>query len=377
MVKKMVCNHIQNNSAKSIGALPKLIVTDGSFALMNSVLEIFNDVSFLQYLCLSYELLVSKKDAGRPKVLLQLCNFHFLKTVVSHAKTISVKAIIRKDFIQCVSLLIDSSTIYEFEKTLEDMIHVFLSKKKHLMMIFSLNLLNSKLQNRVKIDQTIQSQIEISESEKIHFPDFDLKLLAENSPFQKHFDSFVKRTIPLQPDGDVNEYYSPELFSIIRDRFYDVPIWTTIMTKPILQEHDITTRITSNVVERYFGIVKNVILQDRIVMPSEFTLLLYSYQLSKYVEFYKNSDDFSLTAQKSIIESWASRLKSEKSAIQKKRAKLNEKTGFGLNLTFSDEANKTILDFSKIVSNNIGKLKFSCVTKIRTIYRNNLCFKLK
>ena len=63
--------------------LPNIIVTDHSWALINSVLKCFNSCDINLYINWCYEQIVRKNtESDSPKVILYLCSTHFLKNMI-------------------------------------------------------------------------------------------------------------------------------------------------------------------------------------------------------------------------------------------------------------------------------------------------------
>jgi hypothetical protein len=70
-----------------------------------------------------------------------------------------------------------------------------------------------------------------------------------------------------------NPFHAPELFTIIEERLYLVPLWSGIMIDKVGIG---STRISNNHVENYFGLLKHQLLKGEQVMPSELTVQLYN-----------------------------------------------------------------------------------------------------
>lgn len=85
-----------------------------------------------------------------------------------------------------------------------------------------------------------------------------------------------------------NDNYCPGLFEIINEKLYLLPLWTGLLLNDDTCNQENTSRITNNAVENWFGQLKNNILQNRKVMPSELVSSMYKRLLSKYFKFYNN-----------------------------------------------------------------------------------------
>ena len=57
-----------------------------------------------------------------------------------------------------------------------------------------------------------------------------------------------------------NEFYYPDLFHLLKDQMYQLPIWSGIMLDEKYIPYDVKTRLSNNYVESWFSIFKNNIL---------------------------------------------------------------------------------------------------------------------
>lgn len=60
-----------------------------------------------------------------------------------------------------------------------------------------------------------------------------------------------------------NTFYNNEIFKIIWDELYIIPIWSGIMLLNEKVSYSIKSRLSNNAVENHFSIVKNRILNRR------------------------------------------------------------------------------------------------------------------
>ena len=97
------------------------------------------------------------------------------------------------------------------------------------------------------------------------------KNLKQNSPFKLYFDSQIKsyeisnESTHMEHDN-LNEFYSPCLFNILRDQLYLIPLWSGIMVNGVINGYVTKTRLTNNPVENYFGQLKNNLLDNKKVI---------------------------------------------------------------------------------------------------------------
>jgi hypothetical protein len=124
-----------------------IIVTDFSWALINSVNQVFNGMSFIGYLNYCYEILIKEKRNECLKVRLHLCSVHFLKVIIKHINP-SINSRVKKAFLFSFTLLQNCSTIEEFETVLYHIFQVFNTKQKTNYVINSLDYLRTKIFKR-------------------------------------------------------------------------------------------------------------------------------------------------------------------------------------------------------------------------------------
>ena len=96
-----------------------------------------------------------------------------------------------------------------------------------------------------------------------------------------------------------NKYYSPVLFKLIHDQLYLIPLWTGIMIEYSKEIHHnrltyISSRLSNNFVENYFGQVKNKILNGKksSFITSELTTKFYRNIKATYLELYETQENF-------------------------------------------------------------------------------------
>lgn len=111
------------------------------------------------------------------------------------------------------------------------------------------------------------------------------------SPFRKLYDDKIKQYGYLlnntNSESNKNVYYNKELFAILQDQFYLLPLWSGIMIHNSNIYSNTKTRLSNNPVENWFSQLKNNILYGRRVSISELSSLVYSRNLAKYKLFYE------------------------------------------------------------------------------------------
>ena len=109
----------------------QIIVTDFSWALINSIHQAFNNTSVVNYLNWTYNLLI---DDGKVNINIlknmmlvrhHLCATHFLRIIIKRAKKVSCDENCLKTFIYSFTLIQNAVSLKQFEANLVDIFHIF------------------------------------------------------------------------------------------------------------------------------------------------------------------------------------------------------------------------------------------------------------
>ena len=290
------------------------VVTDFSWPLINSVLDVFNNLTIIQYLNMSFDIIVNKKEDNLIHIntFVYLCSIHLLKTFIKKSKKIQHpdkknEIRVKKSLIFCFTLLQNASSLDEIEFLLQHIYNVFNIKSRNQCFVFSICLIENRLKNR-NLDQDFSyestnidnerelSRIELNSSENLVYTKRQLKGLKNNSPFTKYFDTMINNTFKnnigiLEENSEENIFYNPILFNLIKDQLYVLPLWTGIFTNLFSKNNkldiDIIKRLQNNPVEGWYQILKNKIVVNSGVMPSEIASLTYERLRFKFTTFFK------------------------------------------------------------------------------------------
>lgn len=146
----------------------------------------------------------------------------------------------------------------------------------------------------------------------------------------KNLSMAIKNIVQKQSDNvyESNTYFCPQLFEIIENYFYIIPLWTGIILNH--QEQPFSkTSLTNNPVENWFGHLKNNVLKNRKVMPSQFVGSVYQILYSKFILYY-NDSMLKSNFNKDIISKKINKIEKEK---WKKGKKNKRQKGFYLKKT--------------------------------------------
>ncbi|CAF1061748.1 unnamed protein product, partial [Brachionus calyciflorus] len=209
-------------------------------------------------------------------------------------------------------MLQNSITIAQFNNYLLNIFNIFMNPAKDSMVCFSLNTMRKEIKNRnIDFSDLCSSENENENSqltEKFNLKDElnieTIESLKKSSPFTGYFSSILENIeTKINNYRNKNEKYEPNLFFnpnlylLIKDQLYLVPLWTGILIDDLNKQSlfkfsdVLKTRLTNNPVENYFGMLKNRILLKRKVYPSELVSLSFLRVKSKYLEFYMKDSD--------------------------------------------------------------------------------------
>ena len=110
--------------------MPEIIVTDQSWALINSVLKSFNNCDINHYINWCFSRTVNENFVGQcPNVILYLCSTHFLKNVIKKSKQIDVGKNICKAFNFMFALVQNSVNIEQINLYLKHIYTILNSER--------------------------------------------------------------------------------------------------------------------------------------------------------------------------------------------------------------------------------------------------------
>jgi hypothetical protein len=294
-----------------------IIVTDFSWPLINSVLDIFNNnMTIIKYLELAYEILVKKEKHKLTLIntFIYLCSIHYLKTFIKNTKKIhhqdkKNEIRVKKSLIFCFTLLQNATSLEEIEFLLENIYNVFNIKKRNQSFISSICLIENRLKNRnldqdffydesEKDRQRYQSKMELNSKSNLIYTKRQLKGLKNSSPFKKYFEKIIysnfKNKISQEyskENLEENIFYNPALFTLIYDVMYLLPLWSGVLINLFSKNSELNIedikRLENNSVEGWFDILKNKIVVKSSVMPSEIASLTYERLRFKFNLYYK------------------------------------------------------------------------------------------
>ncbi len=273
---------LETFSQKSI--IPPFIVVDFSWALINSSVEVFNRMSVSQYLNLTYEIIFNNKKESDIsfsvlKTRIYLCSTHFLKTAITKARKLNkIPKNVITTFIYLFSLLQNATSVDEFNLYLKQIYILFNQPKETKLVLISLkklcnSVLKRKLSNVIyEMDETTDEN-ELNELNELNEADVILSNVEydnykKESPFTLYFDKLVNSFSKLIKNRKKlktkNDFYYPELFTIIKDCLHLFPFWTGILIKDYADRTGKfvgVTRFSNNFVECWFKILKHSILR--------------------------------------------------------------------------------------------------------------------
>ena len=90
-----------------------------------------------------------------------------------------------------------------------------------------------------------------------------------------------KKTLP-------NEFYCPDLFKILTERLYLLPLWSGLIIHNEIKHYKVNTRLSNNPAENWFEQVKYKVIKRKKVSTSEMVTPIYKRIFVKYINtFYE------------------------------------------------------------------------------------------
>jgi hypothetical protein len=265
-----------------------IFVTDQSSVLINSILKTFNKCTLSQYIQWTYDILIDGKDDINyfkiMKTLIYNCATHLLKNVLKQTEKITKNVKVKKAFVFCFSLIQNSTDLDQIEKYIKMIFMIFNTQIKDENVSTALSLLGEEVQLRnlnymYRSIKKFKSKSVDSEKNIIYFIKQENKNdIYSNSPYTNYYgkifeqnknESYLKNLSSEKNTQNFNQFYCPNLISIIEDKMYIIPLWSGMMLK-VFEKHNKKrkcllpnpfTRLTNNPAESRIRIVKNNIFK--------------------------------------------------------------------------------------------------------------------
>ncbi|CAF0907232.1 unnamed protein product [Brachionus calyciflorus] len=363
--------------------LAKIIVTDFSWPLIKSILDVFNKMSVIEYLVWSFDFINSlyneTNDANELECVIYLCSTHFLKNIIKQVNKTKTIEKAKKALIFSFTLLQNSTTLQQIEDYLINIFTMFNSRYLDDITLFSIGIIKDEiLFRRLEKTNIISPLSENKNSNEIKtvIDKRNIKLmeteetLVRSSPFSQHFEDFFKKTeskLELARSSNrndleqvENEYFSPELFKIIKNQLHLISLWSGLVISPVQDKNkkifqNPKTRLTNNPVENWFMNLKKFIILNEKKYVSVYTSLLYKSIKKKYFLGFFDQNDYerkknlkakSLSSKNEI---WKRRLESKR---REKSYYYKGIKNFGINeFDFHEEINVNVMnDFTRAFS---------------------------
>ncbi len=145
--------HLYEKHSQPAEAFCSIVVTDFSYALINSILMAFNNCQLSHYIMWTYHVLIQFPDqvdkiGNIMKIKIYICSVHFLKSFISKVKKIEKNKTVAKSFIFAFSLLQNSVTIKQFDTNLWHIYNLFGNRFMNHSTYNSLKFLKKEISNR-------------------------------------------------------------------------------------------------------------------------------------------------------------------------------------------------------------------------------------
>jgi hypothetical protein len=277
--------HIITNDFKNISLIAPIIVIDECSALLNAILDVFNNGFILiRYLEWAFDVIHETiKEKEKLNIINNLvntrpiiCNTHLFANFVKKSNKIlgfkskknnkdeETKSEIKRLFNFCVTLLINSTVSLEFDENLIDTFKIFCKKNhdihvkeaidrvekqvnlRNLGNVYSQGLYMPKYKLERKFEDVVKKD-ELLKDEDIEIADLKAYISNENrngsnqtlSPFTSYFNKLLKKEEEICKEQEklgskpllFNQYYNPSLFKLIENKLYIMPLWSGILIK--------------------------------------------------------------------------------------------------------------------------------------------------
>ena len=297
---------------------------DFSWCNINSINSVFNGLSIIQYLNLTYDFLYEHKNDPQNilnivKSMVYICSTHFLKIIIKRLNNEKEKfqksSMFQSKVKTCIfffTLLQNSTTIEQFNIFLEHLYNIFMSKTKSLKTLNSLQILlnavadrsyNEEINDYIDFERDISFEQKLLNQKQYVISEAPFENIKTDSPFTKYYKIFEKKLEILNDhlnddNFEENEYFYPKFYKILTGYLHILPLWSGILLNKFSRYYNITQcngdfikRLSNNPVENLFGLEKHSILYNqKQVMPSEFVGPEARWLISIFYEHYNNDE---------------------------------------------------------------------------------------
>ena len=229
--------------------IPKTVVCDHSYALLNSISLAFNNVNVTHYLNKCFEA-VQKKEHSNFPCFLRIDYNHFIHTISRWGCFKSARKLQKEFYIRCMNWLIECTDFSAFGPFLESMLIISLSEYE-----------SPDIRERKKVlKNTISTEKEITSPETDEMDNEFIQ--GEESTFsQLWYDTLVSKIKSklCSVGEEENYYFFPEINCFIRHCLRTLPLWSGIM----VSNYNYGEKTASSAqVESYFKDIKHVSLEN-------------------------------------------------------------------------------------------------------------------
>lgn len=302
----------------------KHVVTDFSFALLNSICYYWNNMSLEDYINATYQHVIHEDEMSRDVVLLHLCCAHFTKMIINDVNRNSNLSDKRKQELK--ELLVAAINMNSYDK-----LKLWF---KHISFVLLAKVATPNIKNHLQnlIETCTESKTTNLSEEVYKAPDHTLlkkeMIQYKNSMYYKDFITIYHQVVEEISEYDSNEespnaYYDPAFLRIILKKYIPyLPLWSDIMST--------NCRFSNACVENWHDIVKNFIMDgNKRSKPSRVIRKCREHVLSVYKEIkhdipknrlnYDSATYTDMTAE----ENWKKRKSSKKNFAYHKLFNLN------------------------------------------------------
>lgn len=243
-----------------------IIVVDWSWALINAIMNEWNNMTVSEYLEKVYTTLNKKEKIDSNLIIVHSCCAHFQKRISSTIHNKFSKYSKSKNLIlECMGILIHCDTLDNLDYCYEKFMTILLTScsKEANDNIIDINKFHT---SKYKYDND-ESEMNSDFENNADFSEENYKLEGRifiDSPFYKRFNSklYEMKNILDNNSKRDNKYYSPEIADYITNNYMPfVPMWSALLLKQVSPD---IIRLSNANVESYFNIVKKYVLNGEV-----------------------------------------------------------------------------------------------------------------
>lgn len=242
-----------------------------SFATINSICDVYNKMTFVEYLQLTHQWMINPDKFNEDKkqiTIITLCTSHLMKNLSRDIKSFFADSVHAKIIIEIFSSFFNINSFAAIKDVWRKLCFILKSKFTTTDTEKTMNYLILQITSLFKVveekddENTQDDQTDEASTRKERTANFyqKNKTIYESSPcYKDFFEIYMETTVDENNDGKINPFYSPDLVTCLLKKYVTyLGLFCGVLN------HD-GRRNSNSFIECYFSKIKRNIAKERIV----------------------------------------------------------------------------------------------------------------